>query len=923
MQHALLVLSTNMSTTQQGAASASTSTFLTALVFNGIVFVVEIIAFTILRKYFKLIYEARANSLVSKRRVQPVGNGLLTWPIAIFRSDYRAIAHVNGMDAYFFVRFLRTMVRVLLPIWIVSWAILLPVTYAGTSVAGKTGLDKFTYGNVAKKDSSRYWAHLLLAWISTVWIWWNIKREMHHFMIKRQEYLVSPEQSTSVQATTVLITGVPDRFLSEKILRRTYNHLPGGVKTVWINRNLKELPDMMDRRDAACLKLEAAETKLLATAAKIRSKEGSTPSSDPDVENDTSLAARLVPASQRPSHRLPFGFLPFALPFMGKKVDTIEWSRSEISEANAAIEVGRNTIRLQRGNSVAPKSSILSKIPVVGSKLSGSNANEGPFDKADEKADYDRAMEEDRRGSVSSEQQIGQDYPPSSSAFITFYQQTSAHLACQALAHHEPYNMSSRHVGIAPEDVVWSNLALNPYQQKMRVLIGYAATAGLILLWAIPVAFVGIVSNVHSLCQTYSWLSWLCTLPSIVVGIISGILPPILLAVLMMLLPMILRSLARFEGIPQRSGIELSLMTRFFIFQVIHSFLIVTISSGIIAALPGLVKSPTGVPSILANKLPGASTFFLTYIILQGLSVTAGGFLQIVTLFMYYLKLFVMGSTPRSIYNIKYGARSVAWGTLFPSMTLLVVITLGYSIIAPIINGLACATFFMFYMLYKYQFLWVLNQPRSSDTGGLFFPKALQHIFVGLYVQQICLCALFFLAQNDSGKQSAIPQGALMVVLIICTALFHMMLNNSYGPLMHFLPLSLADRTGSEATSQTIIPPPANVSTTGGALAPVGTNSSTNEKGKSVRFDDSDRSSSSKAPSQSDMADAVNYGFAQPAASRPQPVVWLPRDNHGLAEGDIEASRAFGIDVSMVRAEMNEKGRVDIAGAPPVQEFTN
>jgi calcium permeable stress-gated cation channel len=60
--------------------------------------------------------------------------------------------------------------------------------------------------------------------------------------------------------------------------------------------------------------------------------------------------------------------------------------------------------------------------------------------------------------------------------------------------------------------------------------------------------------------------------------------------------------------------------------------------------------------------------------ILQGLSGTAGGFLQIVTLVVYYVKLFLLGSTPRSIYSIKYGVRTVQWGTLFPGVTLLVVI---------------------------------------------------------------------------------------------------------------------------------------------------------------------------------------------------------------------------------------------------------
>ena len=90
---------------------------------------------------------------------------------------------------------------------------------------------------------------------------------------------------------------------------------------------------------------------------------------------------------------------------------------------------------------------------------------------------------------------------------------------------------------------------------------------------------------------------------------------------------------------------------------------------------------------------------------------------------------------------------------------------MGYSIISPIINGLAVLTFFLFYQLYKYIFLYVYQQPSTSDTGGLFYPKALQHVFVGMYVQQIVLCALFFLAGGTIG----VVLGVMMVVLIVIT----------------------------------------------------------------------------------------------------------------------------------------------------------
>lgn len=62
---------------------------------------------------------------------------------------------------------------------------------------------------------------------------------------------------------------------------------------------------------------------------------------------------------------------------------------------------------------------------------------------------------------------------------------------------------------------------------------------------------------------------WLCDLPPVVGGLISGILSPALLTVLNMLLPTILRVLARFEGATRKTGIELSLMNRYFLFQVV------------------------------------------------------------------------------------------------------------------------------------------------------------------------------------------------------------------------------------------------------------------------------------------------------------------------------------------------------------------
>jgi hypothetical protein len=71
------------------------------------------------------------------------------------------------MDAYFFLRFLRMAVRIFLPIWLLSWLVLLPVDSVGIQAEATSGLDRFTFGNVSPDKQVRYAAHIILVYIFT------------------------------------------------------------------------------------------------------------------------------------------------------------------------------------------------------------------------------------------------------------------------------------------------------------------------------------------------------------------------------------------------------------------------------------------------------------------------------------------------------------------------------------------------------------------------------------------------------------------------------------------------------------------------------------------------------------------------------------------------------------------------------------
>jgi hypothetical protein len=324
-----------------------------------------------------------------------------------------------------------------------------------------------------------------LDFVVLVWIWFNIKFEMAHYVRVRQEYLVSHPHSSTPQVCSVLVTGIPPNYLSELSLTRLFDHLPGGVRQVWISRDLKDMPDLYERRLKACDVLESAGTSLLniallrnkkeqKRATKSISKEKNS-ASDQEAPRKGFLEA-LVPRQNRPSHRLPlFSWLPFTIPFVGKKVDTIEWARDQVYELTTQLEKKREVLArdITRTTTAELKTTIRTHrigfgklsiaLPLIPAWI--------PFLRTVPVADTS-----------------DQTYPPANAAFILFNKQIAAHKAAQTLTHDGPYRMSAsqKHIEVAPEDVIWENLTMNNYDRRIRHVLSWAATIVLIILCLYP-----------------------------------------------------------------------------------------------------------------------------------------------------------------------------------------------------------------------------------------------------------------------------------------------------------------------------------------------------------------------------------------------------------------------------------------------------
>ena len=127
-------------------------------------------------------------------------------------------------------------------------------------------------------------------------------------------------------------------------------------------------------------------------------------------------------------------------------------------------------------------------------------------------------------------------------------------------------------------------------------------------------------------------------------------------------------------------------------------------------------------------------------------------------------------------------------GTVYPTMTGFMVIALAYSIIAPLVLGFATVGLYLFYLAYRYNFLY--KQGASYDTKGLMYPRALQQMFVGLYFAEVAIIGIFAIGLGSAPTQAVGPL-VMMIVFLIFTALYHISLNSALQPLLMYLPKTL------------------------------------------------------------------------------------------------------------------------------------
>ncbi|KAI9705577.1 MAG: Transmembrane protein 63C [Candelina mexicana] len=857
---------------------SSLSALVSTLVPVLVVAAVMTLLFLILRRSQRRQYAPRTylGALREQERSPDLPKGLFNWIGSFYAIPDTFILNHSSLDGYLLLRFLKIVTAIAFVGCCITWPVLFPVNATGHG--GQVQLNILSFSNVV--DKNRYYAHVFIAWIFYGFVMLMVTREHIFYINLRQAYLLSPLYSQRMSSRTVLFTSVPDEFLDEAKLRRMFGN---KLKNVWIATDTKDVEDLVKERDKTALKLEGAEIKLtkLANAARIKAHKKSRGRDDEatitgagDGESG-SVASRWLKPKQRPTHRTKF--------LIGKKVDTIDWARSELSTLIPQVDALQNAHRAGEAKYV-------------------------------------------------------------NSVFVEFYSQAEAQAAFQMVAHHQALHMAPRFIGISPNEVIWKNLRIKWWERIIRNIATIAFVCALIIFWSIPVALVGIISHIDYIVPKVPFLKFIYKIPPVILGVVTGLLPTIMLAVLMALLPVVLRLAAKWGGMPSLSRIELRTQNFYFAFQVVQVFLVTTLSSAASASVVSIIQAPTSVTGLLAENLPKASTFYISYFILQGLAISSGALLQIAGLIISRVLGKILDKSPRKMYNRWATLSGLGWGTIFPVYTMLGVIAITYAPIAPLVLGFATIGMYLIYFAYRYNLLFVFN--ANIDTQGLVYPRALQGLTVGVYLGQLCLIGLF-------GIKAAPGPIVLMVAALIFTALYHISLNSAFGPLLTTLPKSL------EAEEEALL------SVEDGDYSPDGPMA--NPKGihaVSAKNGTRDISSSSTGPVNKDLPAVphkkpsffmkwlrpdkyhdyhtlrrlVPRNFAEivyspeterdayynPAIKSPTPLLWIPRDPAGVSRQEVKHTSRI-TPITDEGAHFDEKNKIvwdaeQTGGRPPIWE---
>jgi len=235
-----------------------------AIYFNLIIFVALMLLYEVLRILIPTVYFSRQmpsietqmtedsdrfedNPVVKNEMHSPVvpvlgkNTNFFKWINPINGISWRRIREAAGLDAYFYLRYIRMCYRITTVTALWGFIALFPVYWTGNN--GAEDWYHLSMANVSQGSSWRIWVSTLFMYMFSFFVFYVMKNELTHYMELRLDFLGKGEKDVNPQQNySIMLENVPKELRSDRALYDYFNKLfPGKVHSASVMLNLPEL----------------------------------------------------------------------------------------------------------------------------------------------------------------------------------------------------------------------------------------------------------------------------------------------------------------------------------------------------------------------------------------------------------------------------------------------------------------------------------------------------------------------------------------------------------------------------------------------------------------------------------------------------------------------------------------------------------
>ncbi|KAK9840790.1 hypothetical protein WJX81_004889 [Elliptochloris bilobata] len=344
------------------------------------------------------------------------------------------------------------------------------------------------------------------------------------------------------------------------------------------------------------------------------------------------------------------------------------------------------------------------------------------------------------------------------SAFVTFKRCRAQVTAVSTTQHSDT---TAWRVSAAPHfnELLWKNLRWRAWERSVRSLAVWGAFVCLALFYLIPIGAVQGLLAVDVLDRN-PVLHFILHAP-VLDSLITAILPSLVLRIFLALLPILLRLMGRVQGLYSQSMLDFSVVTKYYIFQIITVFFGTLIAGSIASQIKVFVEQPYLFLQTLGTAAPLTSIFFLTYVELNALAITPISFLNPVALVLFWVMSF-FAATERAKARL-WQNQFMLYGSKVPMHTITILLGLTFCCMNPLLPAMCLVYFLINSLTEKYNMMYVMR--ANFQSGGRIWTMFFYQVIVALIIFQLSMLALLFL------KLSIVP-AVLVIPLIPITLLF-------------------------------------------------------------------------------------------------------------------------------------------------------